>query len=143
MTILTDEYYPADEVGNESYLACEERNTSVQAAETVDQHAAAFEEEYVLNHEIEERQSEINRLLLKLEAVRSENDDLIKRIEAIRTEAMAIREESFRDKEQDASVSQSDLSDDRLSGNRWTRSGSAPIQEGPTVATFFQRVTLR
>ena len=58
--------------------------------------AAAYEEEeFLLNHEISERQTEINRLLLKLEAMRSERNGLLEKIEAIRGEVAAMREEAF------------------------------------------------
>jgi hypothetical protein len=56
--------------------------------------AAAYEEEeFLLNCEISERQTEINRLLLKLEAMRSQRDGLLDKIEAIRNEAADLREE--------------------------------------------------
>jgi uncharacterized coiled-coil DUF342 family protein len=63
--------------------------------------AAAYEEEeFLLNHEVAERQTEINRLVLKLEALRSERDGLLDKIEAIRDEAAAIREEAFNSEEE-------------------------------------------
>jgi chromosome segregation ATPase len=63
--------------------------------------AAAYEEEeFLLNHEITERQTEINRLLLKLEAMRSERDGLLGKIEDIRNEAAAMREEAFNSEEE-------------------------------------------
>src|SRR5215208_6944010 len=56
--------------------------------------ASAYEEkEFLLNCEINERQTEINRLLLKLEAMRSQRDGLLEKIEAIRDEAADLREE--------------------------------------------------
>lgn len=58
--------------------------------------AAAFEEEeFLLNKEIEERQTEINRLLLKLEAMRAERDRVIEKVEQISSEAAAVRERAF------------------------------------------------
>jgi predicted RNase H-like nuclease (RuvC/YqgF family) len=58
--------------------------------------AAAFEEEeFLLNREVEERQTEINRLRLKLDGMRAERDRLIERIELISAEAATIREEVF------------------------------------------------
>jgi predicted RNase H-like nuclease (RuvC/YqgF family) len=63
--------------------------------------AAAYEEEeFLLNHEITERQTEIKRLLLKLEAMRSQRDGLLEKIDAIRNEATAIREEAFNSEEE-------------------------------------------
>jgi chromosome segregation ATPase len=56
--------------------------------------AAAFEEEeFLLNREIEERQTEINRLTFKLEVMRAERERVMERIESISREAAAIREE--------------------------------------------------
>jgi hypothetical protein len=63
--------------------------------------AAAYEEEdFLLNCEINERQTEINRLLLKLEARRSDRNSLLEKIEAIRNEAAALREEVFNSEEE-------------------------------------------
>jgi len=59
--------------------------------------AANFEEEeFMLNREIGERQTEINRLLLKLEALRSERDSVLEKIESITTEATEMREAVFK-----------------------------------------------
>ena len=58
--------------------------------------AAAFEEdEFLLNKEIDDRQTEINRLQLKLDGLRSERDRLIQRIETITEEAQGLRDESL------------------------------------------------
>jgi predicted RNase H-like nuclease (RuvC/YqgF family) len=63
--------------------------------------AAAYEEEeFLLNHEITERQTQINRLLLKMEAMRSERDALLEKIDAIKNEAAAMREEAFNSEEE-------------------------------------------
>ncbi len=63
--------------------------------------AAAFEEEeFLLNREVEERQTEINRLMLKLEVMRAERDRVIERIESIASEASAMREEVFNSEEE-------------------------------------------
>ena len=46
--------------------------------------AATFEEEeFLLNREVEELQTELNRLRLKLEAMRAERDRVMDRIESI------------------------------------------------------------
>jgi chromosome segregation ATPase len=56
--------------------------------------AATFEEEeFLLNREVGERQTEINRLLLKLEVMRAERDRVMEEIKSISREAEAIREE--------------------------------------------------
>jgi chromosome segregation ATPase len=58
--------------------------------------AAMFEEEEaLLNHEIEEWQTQISRLLLKLDGLRAERESLIEKIESLKTEAAALREEAF------------------------------------------------
>jgi chromosome segregation ATPase len=64
--------------------------------------ATSEEEESLLNREIEERQTEINRLVLKWEAIRAERDRLLEKIASISEEATAIREEIFCDEEEDA-----------------------------------------
>lgn len=65
--------------------------------------AAAFEEEeFLLNKEIGERQTEINRLLLKLEAMQAERDRVIEKVEQISSEAAAVRERAFDGDEEDA-----------------------------------------
>lgn len=150
MTILTDEYYAADEVGTESYSACGAEVVTHMAealedeASSLVRKAASFEEEeHLLNQEIEERQTEINRLLLKLEAVRSENDDLIKKIESIRSEAIALREETFRSEGQTGFVVRAAIVADDLSSAAWMGSGSTSVHDEMPAATFFQRTTLR
>jgi len=61
--------------------------------------AAAFEEEeFLLNREVEERQTEINRLTFKLEVMRAERERVIERIESISREAVAIRKQVYFDK---------------------------------------------
>jgi predicted RNase H-like nuclease (RuvC/YqgF family) len=62
--------------------------------------AANEEEDFLLNCEINERQTEINRLLLKLESMRSDRDNLLEKVEAIRNEAAALREEAFNGEEE-------------------------------------------
>src|SRR5262249_41466444 len=55
--------------------------------------AATFEEEeFLLNREIEERQTEINRLTLKLGAMQAERDRVMDKIELISKEACDMRE---------------------------------------------------
>ena len=63
--------------------------------------AAVYEEEdFLLTCEINERQTEINRLQLKLEAMRSDRNSLLEKIEGIRNEAAALREEAFNSEEE-------------------------------------------
>ena len=65
--------------------------------------AAAFEEEeFLLNREVEDRQTEINRLSLKLDSMRSERDRVIEKIESISREAAAMRDALVDDEENNA-----------------------------------------
>jgi|GEM_PF-1415301 len=62
--------------------------------------AATFEqEEFLLHGEIEDRQTEINRLRLKLDGLRSDRVGILNKIETITGEAAALREEVFRNEE--------------------------------------------
>ena len=91
--------------------------------------AAAFEEEeFLLNKEIGERQTEINRLLLKLEAMRAERDRVIEQVDQISSEAAAVRERAFNGDEEDALAA---------------IEGSQGQYENPsTGALFFRRMTV-
>ncbi len=65
--------------------------------------AAAFEEEeFLLNREVEDRQTEINRLSLKLDSMRSERDRVMEKIESISREAAAMRDALVDDEENNA-----------------------------------------
>ena len=80
----------------------------IQMAETLEDQAAALyrnvaaseEEEFLLNREIDELQTEINRLMLKLESMRAERDRIMGKIESINEEATALREEVFTGEEE-------------------------------------------
>jgi chromosome segregation ATPase len=55
--------------------------------------AAGFgEEEYLLNRELETHRTEINRLQLRMEAVRAERQKVLNKIETLRGEARELRE---------------------------------------------------
>lgn len=85
--------------------------------------AAAFEEdEFLLNKEIDDRQTEINRLQLRLDGVRSERDRLMERIETITEEARALRDESL--------------------NNTASESGASPDHDDDAGAMYFRRATL-
>jgi chromosome segregation ATPase len=63
--------------------------------------AGGFEEEEVLlNRQIDDHQTEINRLRLKLDAVRSEQTSLMERVESLRDEARAMREEAYNNEDE-------------------------------------------
>ena len=95
--------------------------------------AAAFEEEeFMLNREIEERQTEISRLQLKLEALRSTRNCLLEKIYALRSEADTMREEVFNNEEVMA------LASDRAAEG-WT----VPARDdNRRDSIFFQRMSL-
>lgn len=106
--------------------------------------AAAFEEEeFLLNREVEERQTEINRLRLKLEAMRAERDRVMGRIESISGEAAAMREEVFNG-EEEVALAAIDSSTAEASTGPWC----GDVQPGYSVgdpsrgAMFFRRMTL-
>jgi predicted RNase H-like nuclease (RuvC/YqgF family) len=93
--------------------------------------AAAYEEEdFLLNCEINERQTEINRLLLKLEAMRSDRDRLLEKIEALRNEAASLREVGFNSEEEIA------LS---VIGNR---RANETVDRSSHDSLYFRRMTL-
>lgn len=74
-----------------------------QMAEALEDEAAGLyrraavyeEEEFLLEREIEERQTEINRLSLKLNALRADRDALLAKIASLTDEATALREEVY------------------------------------------------
>jgi len=91
--------------------------------------AAAFEEdEFLLNKEIGERQTEINRLLLKLDAMRAERDRVIEKVEQISSEAVAVRERAFNEHDEDAFAA--------------IQSSENQFDNPSTGALFFRRMTV-
>lgn len=74
-----------------------------QMAEALDDQAAALyrraagfeEEEFLLNREMDERQTEINRLMMKLDAMRAERVRTMEKIDSLSREAAAMREKVF------------------------------------------------
>jgi septal ring factor EnvC (AmiA/AmiB activator) len=78
-----------------------------QMAEALEDEAAGLyrraavceDEECLLEREIEERQTEINRLALKRSALRADRDALAVKITALSNEAAALREQVFRSEE--------------------------------------------
>ncbi|MGH9831208.1 MAG: hypothetical protein ACREDR_49025, partial [Blastocatellia bacterium] len=70
-------------------------------ADSLTRRARSFEEEeFLLNREIEEHQTEINRLQLRLRSLRAERDGLIGKCEMLRREASSIREDALNDEEE-------------------------------------------
>ena len=93
--------------------------------------ASGFEEEEVrLNRQIDDHQTDINRLQLKLEAVRSERVGLLERAAGLRDEARAMREEAYNNEDEIALSAIDDLP-------------SAEVeQDQPQGPIFFQRSRL-
>ena len=101
--IITESEAPADGLNSPSRVKTRMLEQMAEALEDqvagLYRRAAAFEEEeFLLNREVEERQTEINRLTLKLDVMRAERDRVMERIESISREAVAIREEVYFDK---------------------------------------------
>jgi len=98
MTVINDPEVPAT-VGSPRVKA----RVLEQMAEALEdevgglyRRAAAFEEEEaLLNKEIGERQTEINRLLLKLDGMRAERDRVMEKIDLVSHEASLMRERVF------------------------------------------------
>lgn len=106
--------------------------------------AAAFEEEeFLLNGEVEERQTEINRLMLKLEAMRAERDRLMEKIESISGEAAAMREEVFNGEEEVALAAIESSTVEASTGTECGHSQPGSTGDDPSCgAMFFRRMTL-
>ncbi|HKG22721.1 MAG TPA: hypothetical protein VKC34_12550 [Blastocatellia bacterium] len=102
------------------------------------------EEDYLLNREIEDRQTEINRFQLKLEALRSERDGLLRKIEEIKQEASMIREEASENEEDAALAAITKMSDGPAGATAsWLPPGGAASRDGQAPeSSFFRRRTL-
>ena len=103
MTVITPAEPPADGLNSQQRVKMEMHEQMAEALEDqvagLYRRAAAFEEEeFLLNREVEERQTEINRLTFKLEAMRVERERVMERIESISREAAAISEQVYFDK---------------------------------------------
>jgi hypothetical protein len=91
--------------------------------------AAAFEEEeFLLNKEIGERQTEINRLMFKLEGMHAERDRVLEKIEQISSEAAAVRERAFNGNEEGTIEA--------------TETPLSQYENASTGALFFRRMTV-
>jgi chromosome segregation ATPase len=64
-----------------------------QAAGLSRRSAGLEEEESFLTKEVARHQTEVNRLMLRLESVRSDRDSVVERIESLKREARGIREQ--------------------------------------------------
>ena len=104
--------------------------------------AAAYEEEeFLLNREIDERQTEINRLMLKLDVMRADRDRAMERIEVISAEAAAMREEVFKGEEEIALAAIESAVTDPSTPNAHAGSRAGLLGAEPG-AIFFRRMTL-
>lgn len=107
--------------------------------------AAAFEqEEFLLYGEIEERQTGINRLRLKLEGLRSDRVGVLNKIEAITGEAAALREEVFRHEEAVvlAAIERSQEGEYLAIADQSERDGGQYADPASRHSQFFRRATL-
>lgn len=108
--------------------------------------AAIFEEEeFLLNREIENRQTEINRLQLKLEAMRGERDRVVGRIRGIQEEVAAMREEITNNEEEFAlaNITGPLLFDAEVQGPERGQDQPSRLQEEQQRSpVFFHRMTL-
>ena len=120
-------------------------------AEALYRRAASFEDEdYLLTREIEQRVTEINRMKLRLDAVRRERSSVTQRIEELRVEAAAIREEVFEGEDELVIQNLGTGELDRLSVNPQTSYESAEdsvftgLSDEPDLeSAFFRKVSLK
>jgi chromosome segregation ATPase len=107
MTLLTD----TDTMGESPIATMRAKmHMLMQMAEALEDEAAGLyhraagyeEEEFLLEREIEERQTEINRLSLKLSGLRADRDTLMTRIDELTDEALALRETVYAGEEAQA-----------------------------------------
>ena len=120
-------------------------------AEALYRRAASFEDEdYLLTREIEERVTEINRMKLRLDAVRRERGSVTQRIEELRVEAAAIREEVFEGEDELVIQNLGTGELDRLSINSKSSyesdedSAFTGLSDEPGIeSTFFRKVSLK
>lgn len=146
MTVLTEDNAPNSGFSSPPRVRVRMLEQMAEALE--DQVAALYrraatfeEEEFLLNREIEERQTEINRLMLKLEAMRAERDRVIDRIESISHEATVMREEVFNREEEVALAAIGGSTTDASTSN----GDCQPVYTGGDPAKgamFFRRVML-
>ncbi|MEN3334614.1 MAG: hypothetical protein V7641_3979 [Blastocatellia bacterium] len=119
-----------------------------QMAEALEDEAAGLyrraagyeEEEFLLEHEIEERQTEINRLSLKLGALRADRDTLLAKITSLNDEATALREEVYCNEEARALAAIERADDLQMPPGQSVMEATAESAASRTV--YFRRVEL-
>jgi predicted RNase H-like nuclease (RuvC/YqgF family) len=148
MTVLTESEAPTGGLNSPPRVKMRMLEQMAEALEDqvagLYRRAAAFEEEeFLLNHEVEERQTEINRLILKLEAMRADRDRVMERIETISSEAAAIREEVFNGEEEAALAAIENATAEASTSSR-CEDGQRVVTGGDPSrsAMFFRRMTL-
>jgi chromosome segregation ATPase len=107
MTLLTD----TEDTGGSAVASTRAKmHMLVQMAQALEDEAGGLyrraagyeEEEFLLDREIEDRQTEINRLSLKLYGLRADREALLARIDELMDEALALRETVYADEEAQA-----------------------------------------
>jgi predicted RNase H-like nuclease (RuvC/YqgF family) len=148
MTVITENEAPAGGLSSPPRVKMRMLEQMAEALEDqvagLYRRAAAFEEEeFLLNREVEERQTEINRLMLKLEAMRAERDRVMERIESISSEAAAIREEVFNSEDEVALAAIENSTAEASTGSRCEDGQPVAAGGDPSrSAMFFRRMTL-
>ncbi len=144
MNVLTEKSFPSGSSPRVKMRMLEQMAEALEdQVAALYRRAAAFEEEeFLLNREVEERQTEINRLMLKLDSMRAERDRAMEQIESISLEAAAMREQVFEGEEEAALAA--------IEGSAPSASTSPECSGQPGVADadaapgamFFRRVIL-
>ena len=142
MTVLTEIKTPVSGLSSPRRMKMRMLEQMAEALEdqvaALYRRAAAFEEdEFLLNREVEERQTEINRLMLKLESMRAERDRVMEKIESVSCEATAIREEIFNN-EEEAAIAAIAAAPSIVGLTGDAHPGCDPSSDG----MFFRRMTL-
>jgi predicted nuclease with TOPRIM domain len=108
----------------------------------LDRRAAAFEEEeLVVTREVQAHQTEINRLLLRLQSIRSERDSVVERIEKLGTEARHLKQRSLSSEDEEGlGAMESCEFDDRM--NRRTDLADSRGVSGQDRSTYFRRMSV-
>lgn len=144
MTLLTDTQETAECAASSTRA---KMHMLVQMAEALEDEAAGLyrraavyeEEEFLLEREVEERQTEINRLTLKLNALRADRDALLARIDSLADEAEALREAVYCNEEAQA-LAALERADARVSAQGGD--GEAASEGAGPQSLYFRRAEL-
>ena len=148
MTVPTEERILDSDVGSPPKT---KMRLLLQIAETLEDEAAGLyrraaaseEEEFLLNREIEERRTDINRLVLKLEAIQAERNRLMVKIASISEEATALREEIF-NREEEIALGAIEASSGEQESSEYLQPGPRDCKhvDPASGATFFRRMAM-